>query len=231
MCSVLLFILLLLPHLFPDNLLSPIRDTTLITKIDNDSAEVKPSSTVETIVSSAMEVTNKENIEPSVPHTKDQFSVLHQTESVPPVSINEPQEIDSSPTQSSQIDVALSPHVTLEQHFTPKMDFDQCEDIHSPLATQRSIPSSGNTFTGGESKDTKPSISNNSGESNSLAPYFTMSPTTPSNRRLSPPKKRQFLKPVQASDLDSNTPPRQSETSAVSDVTSTDAVAGESCRY
>ncbi|XP_050699289.1 protein NEDD1-like isoform X1 [Eriocheir sinensis] len=199
-----------------DNVLSPIRDTTLITKTDSDSVEIKPSPTVE--VTPAMEVTDKENIEPSVSDTKDQISVQQQT-NANPIIIHEPPEKESLPTQSfSHKADARSPCVTQgkvsqDQHLTPKMDVDICENLHSPLSTQRPIPASDSTVTGGDSKVTKSNTSNISRDSNLPAQYFTMSPSTPS-RRLSPPKKRQLLQPVQAADLDPDTPPGHTEAPA-----------------
>lgn len=204
------FILFLqLSFLFTDNVLSPLRDTTLITKTDSDSVEVKPSPTVE--VTPAMEVTDKENIEPSVSGTKDQISAQQQTNSNP-VIILEPQEKESLPTQSFAHNAdARSPCVAQgeasqeQQHLTPKMDVDVCENLLSPLSAQRPVPGSDGTVTGGDSKVTK---------SNNLeAQRFTLSPSTPV-RRLSPPKKRQLLRPVQAADLDPDTPPGHTEAPA-----------------
>lgn len=203
-----------------DNLLSPIRDTTAIAKRESDLTEMQPCS--------PMEVTDKENIEPSVSVTKEQSSALQQTDAVS-IIISKPQEKESSPSQSSpQKADARSPCVTLgkvsqEQHVTPKMDLEKCEDTHSTSATHRPTPASDNSIVGGQSRVTKPGTSTNS---NSPAPYFTMPPTTPSSRRLSPPKKRQLLMPVQAADLDSDTPPRETETAAATDA----ALGGESCR-
>lgn len=208
------FILFLqLSFLFTDNVLSPLRDTTLITKTDSDSVEVKPSPTVE--VTPAMEVTDKENIEPSISGTKDQISAQQQTNSNP-VIIHEPQEKESLPTQSSTHNTdARSPCVaqgeaSQEQHLTPKMDVDVCENLLSPLSAQRPVPGSDGTVTEGDSKVTK---SNNSRDNNLEAQHFTLSPTTPV-RRLSPPKKRHLIRPVQAADLDTDTPPGHTEAPA-----------------
>lgn len=201
--------------LFTDNLLSPLRDTTLITNTEIDSAEAKPSP-IEVIASPVVEVTDKENIEPAVSITKDQISVLQQKDSVP--FIYKPQEKESFPTLSSQKAEATSPcikpgKVSQELHLTPKMDMEVCENPHSPHGTQGAMPAVDSAATGGQCKVTQPSSSHKS-----PAPYFTLSPSTPCNRRLSPPKKRQLLRPVQAADLDADTPPGRSEAPAATDV-------------
>lgn len=223
-------------ELFSDNLLSPIRDTTFIERSDSVNSEspasqVKLPSTMEVTVSSPADIADKENIEPSAAVAKEHTSTLQQMDyksTVNPSIIDAPQREKPPTACFPQEAIVNSPSLTLgripQGHpLTPKADSStRCESSSSPDVTQRlTLPTTNSSSIAEEgSKGTNSSICSHPAMVTSPASQVTMSLSTPS--KLSPPKKRQLLRPVQASDLAPETPPPQPEAAATS---------GESCGH
>ena len=187
---------------------------------------------MEVTVTSPLDVNDKENIEPLPAVTKEHGSTLQQTEckSVFTSSIIDAPQMDEPPSSSCfpQEAIVNSPSSTYlktpqELPFTPKVDpSTMCEGTSLPDATQRqTLPPTDTSVTLEGSKGTKSSKNSSTWSYPAIVTSPASHLTIPFTTKLSPPKKRQLLRPVKASDLARDTPP---ETTAAAAHTS-----GKSC--